>query len=675
MAAFDDQVRRAIERVSDDARDSESVASSTKAILRGELAPTAIEDPLRIARRAVSAGFAPTVGAVLAPVGGPTTAETLAAVYERVLGEADFLGSRFLFTGAARAEAVCRVVIRSASRAVVGYGTGFLVSPSVVMTNNHVLESADQAAPSAIQFGYREDVGGTLHPVVEFDLDPARLFETSVELDFTLVAVEPSNGSGQRVDSNGWIPLLGGSGKSLTGERVNIIQHPSGEPQQVVIHDNLIIEVVDDFLRYVADTRRGSSGSPVFNNDWDLAALHHSGVPRTDDQGRILLTSGAVWDGSDAQRDLIDWVSNEGVRISSIVEHLKGLPAQPELATVLNPPPQPDHASRAPAGATEAVSLGPVVGPSIAGSTARWSVPVEVALELPPPAGDATPPAPPTAVGAASPDYYDETSDLHAVIAYYDSINPDAAANEVFSQLQSLLESTHTRVFDYAEARLDHLYPSVDLHPDGKLHSVYSDTPFDAQEIIAADVEIEAQRSTRLRAAMSGEATLSTERLEELVTALEAELMFNCEHVVPQSWFNKAQPMRADLHHLFTCEAGCNSFRSNIPYWDFPPEIEAVRTDCGQLQGRKFEPDIHHGAVARATLYFLVRHPGLIAPTEAEMPTDRLATLLKWHETDPPSLWERHRNATIADAQGNRNPLIDHPDWSQQIDFALGFSS
>jgi endonuclease I len=48
-----------------------------------------------------------------------------------------------------------------------------------------------------------------------------------------------------------------------------------------------------------------------------------------------------------------------------------------------------------------------------------------------------------------------------------------------------------------------------------------------------------------------------------------AELRFNCEHVVPQSWYAKAEPMRGDLHHLFACEPRCNSFRSNIPYFDF----------------------------------------------------------------------------------------------------------
>lgn len=673
MVSFDDQMRRAIERVDAEDATSASTIAAARAAASGDKPPVGLEDPLRIATRAVTAGLAPTIGAVLAPKDGATTEEALAAVYERVLGDVNFLGARFLFDGAARSDAVCRVVIRSASGSVAGYGTGFMVSPSVVMTNNHVLEAAATAGRSLVQFGYRERTGGTLHPVAEFQLEPDRLFITSVDLDFTLSAVAAVNPAGQRVASQRLVPLIGASGKSLKGERVNIIQHPSGEPQQVVIHDNLIVDLVDDFLRYVADTQPGSSGSPVFNNNWDLAALHHSGVPRTDDQGRILLTNGDVWDGSPAKRDLIDWVSNEGVRISSIVAYLHTQPASAELDTVLDPPASPEFESAGLAGAGNNGTIGPVVGPHISGSTARWQVPIEVELEV---AGLEAPHTVvrPTPAASVEPAYFDEVADMHAANAYFTAIDPDTDPRAFYNQLHALSVRAHTGVLSYTEARLDHLYPNVDLHPDGKLHSVYSDIPFDPQEMVAADLEIEAQRASRLQQLLATETTLSTERVEELISALEAELMFNCEHVVPQSWFAKAQPMRADLHHLFTCESGCNSFRSNIAYWDFPPDLEAIRSECGQVQGRRFEPEAHHGAVARATLYFLIRYPGLIAPTDDEMPADRVPILLDWHRSEPPSLWERHRNASIAQVQGNRNPLIDHPDWGDQVDFALGLA-
>src|SRR5690606_32595934 len=114
-----------------------------------------------------------------------------------------------------------------------------------------------------------------------------------------------------------------------------------------------------------------------------------------------------------------------------------------------------------------------------------------------------------------------------------------------------------------------HVYPWIDLHPDRKLRSIYSGKLFDAEELIREDFRISQQRMQRLQELMQRESSVTPERLQEEVDMLEAANPFNCEHVVPQSWFNKKEPMRGDLHHLFACESGCNSFRSNIPYFDF----------------------------------------------------------------------------------------------------------
>lgn len=149
-------------------------------------------------------------------------------------------------------------------------------------------------------------------------------------------------------------------------------------------------------------------------------------------------------------------------------------------------------------------------------------------------------------------------------------------------------------------------------------------------------------------------------------------MLFNCEHIVPQSWFRKREPMRGDLHHLFACEPDCNSFRGNIPYFDFRDFGEAIRSDCGKKEGNRFEPGAGKGIVARATLYFLLRYPGEIQANAQELPADRLKVLLDWHRIFPPGEYERHRNQAIFEAQGNRNPLIDFPEWGDRIDFAQG---
>jgi endonuclease/exonuclease/phosphatase family metal-dependent hydrolase len=66
---------------------------------------------------------------------------------------------------------------------------------------------------------------------------------------------------------------------------------------------------MDKVLRYRTDTEPGSSGSPVFNNDWQLVALHHAGYRE---------------DGGTAV--------NEGIRISAIVAHLMRRSREPALA-------------------------------------------------------------------------------------------------------------------------------------------------------------------------------------------------------------------------------------------------------------------------------------------------------------------------------------------------------
>jgi len=171
---------------------------------------------------------------------------------------------------------------------------------------------------------------------------------------------------------------------------------------------------------------------------------------------------------------------------------------------------------------------------------------------------------------------------------------------------------------------------------------------------------------------MMTESSFGTERIEQELDLLEATLPYNCEHVVPQSWFEKREPMRGDIHHLFACESGCNSFRGNVPYFDFSDFNEVVRQKCGKREENKFEPGAGKGTVARAVLYFLLRYPGEINRTNEEYKPDRIATLVNWHKENKVTDHERHRNQAIFKVQGNRNPLIDHPEWADQIDFLKG---
>jgi len=257
--------------------------------------------------------------------------------------------------------------------------------------------------------------------------------------------------------------------------------------------------------------------------------------------------------------------------------------------------------------------------------------------------------------------YYDAGADKQARDLYYKEFSAEASPEKLFDDLHRLLEQTHKTKPGYQPSRW--LYPLVDRQKDGRIRSLYSTAgkSFTLEEMLAMDEAVEQMRAQRYAELPFAEAMSS-----EAVEAIEAALPFNCEHTVPQSWFSKKEPMRGDLHHLFSCETRCNSFRGNNAYYSFSGE--AVLGDCGQSEKNKFEPGAGKGAVSRATFYFLVRYPGIISA----LPADRLPILRQWHEANPVDDWEWHRCQAIFAIQGNRNPFIDFPDWARKVDFRRG---
>ena len=204
-----------------------------------------------------------------------------------------------------------------------GYASGFLIGPGLLMTNNHVFGRPADALNSVADFDYELDVAGMEREPVRFGFEPAKLFYTNDKLDYSIVAVAPvSLAGGRRLVDWGWLPLSGQPGKGDPGEYLTIIQHPSGQLKQVCVRDNKLLKYVGDFAWYMTDTSSGSSGSPAFNRFWQVIALHHSGVAKKDGKGRVLTKDGKVWDSS-MDENSIDWIANEGVRVSAIVADLK----------------------------------------------------------------------------------------------------------------------------------------------------------------------------------------------------------------------------------------------------------------------------------------------------------------------------------------------------------------
>lgn len=244
-----------------------------------------------------------------------------------------------------------------------------------------------------------------------------------------------------------------------------------------------------------------------------------------------------------------------------------------------------------------------------------------------------------TKIGA---DYYDEVADAVDREVYYQPVVDTFASSDggkLFESLHDLISKTHRPT---GQLPGDPLYSVVDRRPDGALYYLYS----------GEGPKNEAQAKQRNSRDLEG---------------------YNLEHVVPKSWYDSALPMRDDLHHLFTESRQCNSDRGNLPFREVKGKARTL-PDCGSKVGEEaFEPGAGKGEIARAVLYFVTRHPGLVGDAAEEMSAADIPTLLKWHTQYPVTDYERHRNETIQDLQGNRNPFIDFPELAQKVDFRAGF--
>lgn len=200
--------------------------------------------------------------------------QTSSAEYlEAVLGENTLRSISFLEQGLKASRPVALVKVGS-TRA----GTGFLVAPDLLITNHHVLPMRDDVEKTAFLFNYQLDFQGRPLEVHQYGPKPGGIFHTCKELDYAVVEL-----SGCPWDSWGHLPL--GRSEVTPDERVNIIQHPAAQPKQIAIQNNFVQYVGDGVVQYLTTTMPGSSGSPVFNDEWTVVALHHAGglvlEPRT----------------------------------------------------------------------------------------------------------------------------------------------------------------------------------------------------------------------------------------------------------------------------------------------------------------------------------------------------------------------------------------------------------
>ncbi|MDA7423191.1 DNA/RNA non-specific endonuclease [Thalassococcus lentus] len=228
--------------------------------------------------------------------------------FERILGESNLFPVNYLSRGASKARAVAKVQLFMRGEIPVGSGSGFLVAPGLMLTNNHVLPSRDAARRAKAIFDYQDDDQYQPMPTQSFQITDDVFFTSDRNaLDFTFVSVRMDNEHGASLDDYGQFALIEESGKAVKGEPVSIIQHPRGDRKSIALRDSTIVGVKDAFIYYSTDTEPGSSGAPVLNDQWLPVALHHRSVPHPTIEGR--------------------WIANRGIRISQIFARLRAAAA------------------------------------------------------------------------------------------------------------------------------------------------------------------------------------------------------------------------------------------------------------------------------------------------------------------------------------------------------------
>jgi hypothetical protein len=215
------------------------------------------------------------------------------------------------------------------------FGTGFLLGSDAVMTNYHVVRRVidKKAAPDKVvlRFDYKRMGDGTVvnpgkvYSLVKGDTDwlidyseyspvdlqpePKSGAPEPDKLDYALLRADGAPGDevllqaqGQTV-KRGWLAISDEAYDFLPDTPLFIVQHPEAEPLKLALDTQAVIGLEGEGRRvhYRTNTEGGSSGSPVFDQNWNLVALHHSGDPRSDMPPRY----------------------NEGIPISLILAQLK----------------------------------------------------------------------------------------------------------------------------------------------------------------------------------------------------------------------------------------------------------------------------------------------------------------------------------------------------------------
>jgi len=210
---------------------------------------------------------------------GPTDDVTLQSWFAR---QPDFEDVGFLTGAIRRAASVCRIEFHKINRK----GTGVLIGKKLALTNYHVLKLQPEEDPLAnardavLRFGKIGVADGVTFSLVADE--PILKWSPADQLDYALLQVEDGiryaqEGGGKQIEP---APFT----LELPYERMglHILQHPEDESMKLAQSADGVVTVLENkgLVQYLTRARSGSSGSPCFNDKWEVIALHHAERPR-----------------------------------------------------------------------------------------------------------------------------------------------------------------------------------------------------------------------------------------------------------------------------------------------------------------------------------------------------------------------------------------------------------
>ena len=158
-------------------------------------------------------------------------------------------------------------------------GTGLLLGERHLLTCRHVLEAREptEDKPDAPDLtlqvqGTRVAFGYLSGPKPNVTIGVTQMVASDGGLDYAVLELDTA--VPQRVPS-----LFLGALPQITNEQafvVNILQHPGGKPKRLAMRNNAVARIDDNLIAYWTDTDYGSSGAPVFNDSWQVVAVHRA---------------------------------------------------------------------------------------------------------------------------------------------------------------------------------------------------------------------------------------------------------------------------------------------------------------------------------------------------------------------------------------------------------------